>query len=93
MSKTDAFFYSSPLDAILLKCIFLRDSNPNDSGKNTVASGSSLYEDVQAGAFKFDLEEANEVTAWGVLVDRNSIFFGKSRTKHTQTRTKHTTIK
>ena len=28
--------------------------------------------------------EENEVTASGVLVHRGSIFFGKTRTKHTQ---------
>jgi len=53
VSATDVFFYSSPLDAILLKYIILRDSSPNHSRKSTVASGINLSEDVQAGAIKW----------------------------------------
>ena len=88
VSETDEFFYSLPLDASKLNCIFLRDSSPNQSGKITVASGSSLSEDLQARALKFDLGEENKVTASEVSV-HGTVFFleiaYKTRTKHTKT--------
>jgi len=63
VSETDEFFYSLPLDASKLNCIFLRDSSPDYSGKITVASGSSVSEDAQVGVIKYNLLEENEVTA------------------------------
>ena len=98
VSETDVFFYSSPLVASSLKCIFLRDSSPIHPGKITVASRSSLSNDLQAGAIKYNLQEEKEVTASGVWV-HGTVFFWeithKTRTntlKHTQQSTMKATL-